>query len=368
MTRQQWVVVVVGLLLVWGALLVLGNFWVAIAWAAVLAWVSWPIYRWLCALLGGRETLAALGITLLLTLLVIVPVVLVVSGLFGEAVRVSRLVGEQRLLDPGALGGVLVQLQQWANDLPLVGGLLERRLEQLSVSQVRDWLVGAVKQLLALVFGLGSAAGLALGSTLLTILFLFFMYTGGPGLVRLTRRILGALGGETLTALLVPLGLTVRSVFLGLVVTAAVQGGLAGLGLWVAGIAFPLLFGVLVALLALLQAPVLLVLLPCVLYLAAIGQGWQSVALLAWSVLVVGSIDNVIKPLFISKGSGLPFVLVFLGVLGGLFAFGTIGIILGPAIFALLLVLVRQLPDPGQASAVPSGPAVSAVSEDLARQ
>jgi predicted PurR-regulated permease PerM len=356
-----------GLLLAWGTLLVLSNFLVALAWAAILAWVSWPVYEWICTQLGGRRTVAALGITLLLALLVILPVVLVVSGGFGEAVRLSQLISDQRLLGPEALRGASGQLQLWAGKVPLVGELMQERIEQLSEAEGRGWLAGGARQLLAVVLALSSAAGVALGSILLTIVFLFFMYTGGPDLVLQTRRVLGALGGETLARLLVPLGLTVRSVFLGLVVTAAVQGGLAALGMWVAGIAFPLLFGVLVALLALLQAPVLLVLLPCVLYLAAIGQGWQSVALLAWSVLVVGSIDNVIKPLFISKGSGLPFVLVFLGVLGGLFAFGTIGIILGPAIFVLLLVLVRQLPDPGQASAVPSGPAVSAVSEDLAR-
>ncbi|BAC90700.1 glr2759 [Gloeobacter violaceus PCC 7421] len=341
-TRQQWAMLVVAGVLAWVAYLVLGPFLPAIAWAAILALVSWPLYQKVYEILDKRSIYAALAMTLLVSLSVILPVVLIAASLASDAVELYRTVQADGSMSLAALKESYAALGRTVARVPVVGGQLQNWLREVDLVQVQQWLRSGAGRILTWLAGFGQAISGALVTLGLTIFTLFFLYLSGLDLVRQTREALEKLGGEPLVSLLDPLGATVRAVVLGLVLTGAAQGLLAGLGLWVAGIEIALILGVLAALLSILQIPTPVVWFPCVIWLAANGQTWQAVALFLWGALVVGTIDNFLKPLFISQGTGIPILLVFFGVLGGLLAFGTIGIVVGPVSLALLLVLWRR--------------------------
>jgi Cation transport ATPase len=130
---------------------------------------------------------------------------------------------------------------------------------------------------------------------------------------------------------------TTRAVVYGLILAALGQGLLAGLGYYVAGIQAPILFGAITALLAIIPMGATLVWLPTGIALILTNQLWPGVGLILWGFFAVSTIDNIIRPLVISGTSRIPFLLVLFGVLGGLKAFGAIGLFIGPIILAVLL-------------------------------
>jgi predicted PurR-regulated permease PerM len=162
------------------------------------------------------------------------------------------------------------------------------------------------------------------------------------------RRATERIAGERGFSLAVVAAATVRGVVLGILGTALVQGVLAALGFWVAGIKAAPLLGLLTFLLSPVPIGPPLVWVPAGLWLINNGETGWGLFVLAWGALVVSTIDNVIKPLIISRGSDLPFMLVLLGVLGGAVAFGFIGVFLGPVFlavgYALLRVWARSAP------------------------
>lgn len=133
-----------------------------------------------------------------------------------------------------------------------------------------------------------------------------------------------------------------RAVLYGLVLTALLQGVLAGLGYWVAGVRAPALLGVITVILALVPfgAPVVWVSVSA--WLLATGEPWAAAGLAAWGAIVVSQIDNLLRPLVISSATRIPYLLVLFGVLGGISAFGLIGLFLGPIVIAMLLAVWRE--------------------------
>jgi predicted PurR-regulated permease PerM len=196
--------------------------------------------------------------------------------------------------------------------------------------------------LLKLLTGVGQGVAQALITLGLTLFTVFFFYRSGEELVAQGYRGLARWGGEAVTSLLEPLAAIIRAVVLGVVVTALAQGLLAGIGFAVAGLGGSLILGLMVVLVALVQLPTALIWLPCAVWLLSQGQLLSGALLFAWGLGVVSTIDNFLKPIFISQGTGLPFLLVFLGILGGLLAFGTPGLVLGPALLALLQILWQR--------------------------
>jgi predicted PurR-regulated permease PerM len=193
---------------------------------------------------------------------------------------------------------------------------------------------------------LGSAGILAV-QLLLTIVITVIMYTQGEaaraGLIRFGRRLAGQRGeGVVILA-----GQAIRGVALGVVVTALLQTLAAGIGLVVAGIPFAGLLTGVVLLLCIAQVGPLLVLAPATIWLFWTDQTGWGVALLVWTV-VVGAMDNVLRPILIRKGADLPLLLIFAGVLGGLFAFGIIGLFVGPVVLAVTYTLLRDWVNEGE--------------------
>jgi predicted PurR-regulated permease PerM len=146
------------------------------------------------------------------------------------------------------------------------------------------------------------------------------------------------------------------SVLTGVLLTALVQGILGGIGFWIGGLPSPIFFGALICVASLLPlVGTMMVWLPGALYLLFLGKTWGGIFLLAWGFFVVGSSDNILRPLLSRRQSGLPISLLMLGSLGGLVAFGLVGVILGPVVIGIALVLLEMHKTPAP-EAPPASP------------
>lgn len=331
-----------GLLLV-GAYVVLAPFFAPIAWAAILAFATWPAYRRLRRGIGGRDLWAALAMLLLVVLAVAVPLTLLSVALADDVASVYHVIRVWAVEPP--------DLPAWAADLPLIGSTVvgwhaairtnPGALQRLIVERAAWWSQVAL--------GMAGDIGRNLARLGLTLLTLFFLYRHGEVVLAQTDRVIERLAGEAVRRRLAIVGATVRAVCYGVLLTAVAQGILAGLGFWVLDVRAPVLLGALTALLALVPFGPPLVWLPAGLWLLATESVWRGFALLLWGAVAVSGIDNVLRPYFIGGAAQIPFLLVLLGVLGGIGAFGLLGLFVGPAILAVLLALWREwaaLPTP----------------------
>ena len=339
--EQALLWLLLGLLAI-GCLLVLRPFFSPILWAIILGYSTWPIYERLNAALGNRGTLAAFLMTLGLAAAFVLPLVLLGTSL---ADNVETLVEALR----GPDGGIdFIAPPSWVKGLPLVGETLDAYW-LLLVTNTGQFL-REVGSYLAPLFGaarnLVVAGGVGLGRGVLelslSVLIVFFVYRDGHKgrrlLVRGGERVMGP-GARRLIG--VAAG-TIRGVVYGVVGTAALQGALAAIGFALAGVPAPVFLGCLVFVLSLFPVGAPLVWVPAVLWLLHQGSiGW-AIFLAVWGAGVVSTVDNFVRPWLISRGSNLPFLLGFIGVLGGLVAFGLLGIFLGPTLLAVALALVRE--------------------------
>jgi predicted PurR-regulated permease PerM len=176
---------------------------------------------------------------------------------------------------------------------------------------------------------------------LLTLVITVILYSHGEtarnGLIRFGRRLAGDNGGHVV----VLAGASIRAVALGVVVTALAQTVLGGLGMAIAGIPFAGLLTAVILLFCIAQVGPMIVLIPAVVWLFWDDQTGWGIALLVWS-LVVGTMDNFLRPYLIRKGADLPLLLIFAGVIGGLIAFGIIGLFVGPVVLAVAYTLLVQ--------------------------
>lgn len=235
-------------------------------------------------------------------------------------------------------------LPEFIMNIPLLGDWLQQSLDQLSHSpealrtQIGAWVEHRTRDLLDLLGGVGRNA-FKLGFALMTVLFL---YRDGDALLAQLRRVLHLFIGERIEGYLDAVGATTKAVVYGLVLTALAQGFLAGLGYWVAGVRAPMLLAVLTALIALIPFGTPFVWGSIGIWLLLNGQVAAGVGLLLWGTLVVSWVDNLIRPMVISSASRVPFLLVMFGVLGGVAAFGLIGLFIGPVILAVMMAVWRE--------------------------
>jgi predicted PurR-regulated permease PerM len=337
--KNQLAMVFVTVLLLWGAWLVLAPFLNAIGWAVIVAVVTWPFYKKLDVWLGKSPVWSALLMTFSVFLGLFLPLS-VVGGLIIRQVSTFL-----ETFNFQTLSVQLDTLRRTSRQLPFVGPQIQAWLQNLE-PQLEAGLRGQIGRILSFLANIGQGIGQSLITFGLTLFILFFLYLYGKFLLAQIVQGLHRFGGDSLTSLLDPLASTVRAVATGLLLTAVAQGFLAGLGFWAVGVSGEVVWGLVTVLLAVIQIPTFLVWLPWSLWLIFTGQLWQGLALLAWGTLAVSTIDNVLKPIFISQGSGIPFLLAFFGVLGGLLAFGTVGIILGPVILSVLLTLWQRWLEP----------------------
>ena len=324
-------------LLIIGCFLVLQPFITALVWAAILCATSWPLFARLRARFHRHAWLAALLMLMIITVVLFAPFVVVGATIADNAETV--VLWTRNLLEQGAPDPPV-----WVSELPIVG---ERAAAYWSgmahdaprlLAELRKYLEPARR--IALASGVNVAG--ALLQLALSILIAFFLFRDGDEIISRFRTGIGRIAGEHGARLAGVAVATVRGVVLGILGTALVQGVLAGIGFWIAGIKAAPLWGFVTFLLSPVPVGPPLVWVPAGLWLINIGDTGWGIFVLLWGALVVSTIDNIIKPLIISAGSDLPFVLVLLGVLGGVVAFGFIGVFLGPVLLAVGYALLQE--------------------------
>jgi predicted PurR-regulated permease PerM len=309
-------------------------------WAFLLAFLLHPLNETLTRALRGRRGLAALLLTLAGLVLILGPGALIAVAFATQAgdlvTRIQEIAERHHVAQMSDLLRIPIAERAfgWLGDYV-----------PLTADQVQAWLVQNGRSLLLTLMGvsgaavasvLGAVAGLAL-----MLFLLFFLLRDGEELMRRAMRLV-PMAEDRKAALLDHLSSVTRALVLGMLLTAVTQGALLGIGFTIVGLPSPVVFGVLTALAS--AVPLVgtaLVWVPAVLLLLAQGRTWAALFLAIWSLGLVTSVDNVIRPLVVSGRAGLPTLAVFVGLVGGLAAFGAIGMFLGPVIVALAIALLR---------------------------
>jgi predicted PurR-regulated permease PerM len=319
--------------------LILRPFFGALAWGGFLAFLLAPVQARLTRRWGGRAGRAAGVLTALTPLVLLAPLTTLAVVFANQVSLLLERLNDRSLRFDAAL---LERVQQ----LPVLGPALAwiRANVAISAEQIHEWAVGAAQSMLR---SFASVSGnLVLGalgtvvSFFLMLFLLFFLLRDGPAMVQRTMRII-PLDPLRRDALLQLVTNTTRAVVYGTGATTLVQGALVGIGFAIAGLPSAVVFGVIAAILSLLPAGgTAFVWIPAALWLLVSGQiGW-GIFMLAWGAGVSVS-DNLLRPLLISSYAPISTLVVFVGVIGGVSAFGGIGLIIGPVLLALIAALFR---------------------------
>jgi len=329
------VAILIGYILV----LVLQPFAGSMAWAVFLAFILKPLHRWLTRKLGNRPGYSAGIITSLTPFVLLIPL----TGLGVSFANQARgLIGYLQDRNLHLDGSILLQLEQY----PVIGPVARLAREELSVSaaDIQEWITRAAEALLRNVASVGggvvlSALGTLVGFFFMLFLLFFFLRDGAKMFDQLQRLI--PVPEDHREQLFDHLASVTRGVFYGIGLTALVQGLMVGIGFAVAGLPSPVVFGVLAAILALLPAGgAAIVWIPAVLYLGATGHWTMAMFMLGWGV-VISTSDNFLRPILVSRYAPVSAFTVFVGVVGGIGAFGTIGIVVGPVFLALVAAILQ---------------------------
>lgn len=322
-------IVAAGLLVI-GAAVVIEPFLAAGLFAAVFALATWPLHLAVRRLVRGSDTAAATIMILLAIVLVILPFAWLVDNAIERVPRWFAAV--QAWFAAG-----LPAPPAWLQRIPVVGGWLDAYWREFAADP------GALRTLGARLVEVGRQPLLNAGrliaegvlQLMLSTFIAFFFYRDGEALVRSLRAGMARIAGEMSDELLAIVRDTVRGVVIGIVGTGLAQGAIATIGFLIAGVPAAFLLGGLTVLLSLVPGGPVIVWLGATIWLLAQEQVGWAVFMAIWGTLLVSSIDNVLRPLLISRGASLSFALVFIGVVGGLVAFGFVGIFLGPTLLAL---------------------------------
>jgi predicted PurR-regulated permease PerM len=317
------------ILLVVGCLYVLRPFLAAILFAAAVVVSSWPLYLKLLRSMGGHRTLAALTMTLSLLLLVIAPLALVAYNL---ADNVAGAFDQLRSFSFGTL-----QPPAWIRKIPLVGDQIDAYLRQLVAS--RDQMAELAQRMVEPARHYLLAGGIMLGTGVvqlsLAAFVSFFFYRDGEALHAVIGAAMRRVMNEEAASVADIVSNTVRGVMYGLLGTALAQALVAGIGFAIAGVPAVLLLSVLVFVSSLIPVGPPVIWGGAAIWLFFQGSTGWGIFMLVWGFFLISGVDNVVRPMLISRGSSLPFLLTLLGVLGGVIAFGFVGLFIGPTLLAV---------------------------------
>ena len=324
-------------MLIIGCYFVLKPFLTALVWAAILCTTTWPLYLRLHARLDRRDALAALAMVLLLSLLMLAPFLVVGATIADNAERMAT--WGRQLLEAGP-----PEAPAWVAHLPVIGATVADYWNSMAhdTAQMLSVLSQYVEPLRKFAVASGASVLGAVLQLALSIFIAWFMFRDGHLIVARMQAVAQRIAGARGVHLASVATTTVRGVVLGILGTALVQGVVAAIGFWIAGIGAAPLLGLLTFILSPVPVGPPLVWVPAGLWLINDGQTGWGIFVLLWGTFAVSTIDNVIKPLIISRGSVLPFMFVLLGVLGGAAAFGFIGVFLGPVLLAVGYALLME--------------------------
>lgn len=309
--------------------LVLRPFVTPLLWSIILTTSTWPTFMRLKRAIPSPAYLAPLCGTLFLgivLLLIIVPLPLQLAA------EVAEIRTHLSTLD-------IATLQDSLAAIPFLGPILANMVEKAIREPIDINSLLSEHQREFLSFASAAARGVftTIIVTLATLIGCFFLFRHGETLLNQFRRILERIGGENIPKLLDAVSVTVRGAAYSVLATAVAQGILAGIGYLVAGAPVPLLLAMVTMIFSLIPFGTPFVYLPVSAYLLFFsGLPWyHGVGLGLWGALVVSTVDNLLRPLFISQSTKVSPILVFIGVLGGIAAFGLIGVFIGPALMAV---------------------------------
>ena len=330
-------------LIIVSCLWVVQPFILSFAWAGTVVIATWPVLLRLQRLLLGKRALAVLVMTVLLFLLFVIPIALLVNSLVDNSAPLIKMF---------TTGSVSLPDFAWLNSIPLIGGKLYSAWHGLLdmggaaimakirpyIGTTTTWFVGQAAHIGKLLVYCG-----------LMLLFSALLYWQGEKVAYGFRYFATRLAAKRGDAAVLLAGQAIRAVALGVVVTALTQAVLGGIGLAVTGVPYAALLTVVMIFTCLVQLGPLIVLIPSIIWLYYSGDTTWGTVLLVWSC-VVGTMDNVIRPVLIRMGADLPMILILSGVIGGLIAFGMIGLFIGPVLLAVSWRLydawVHEVPPP----------------------
>jgi predicted PurR-regulated permease PerM len=307
-------------------------------WAVILVYTTWPAYRWLRHR-GLGPSLASLAMVFGALLVLVVPLAALVPSM-GNQIALG--IGWIR----GVFAGGLPQPPAWVESIPLVGTLIANEWREVASGgfAVLSYLTPYAENLAQIAFTAGIGIGGGLIELMFSLLIMYFLYRDGEAIAARAEDGLARLAGVRARRLMDVAGSTVKGVVYGMLGTAVIQGIVAAVGYWLAGVPAPTFLGILTAVLSLTPVGPPLVWIPAALWLFQQGETFWGVFMIVWGAVPVSSSDNIIRPWLIHKvgATKTPVILVLLGVIGGALAFGLLGVFLGPTLLAVVYTLILE--------------------------
>lgn len=316
---------------------VLKYFIVPVLWAAIIAYITWPLYHSVQKLCGPRPTLSATIMISMVGLVVGIPLTFAIFMLQHEGRNLFYEL--QRQVFSGHL-----DVPQFIRDLPIIGKEVTRTLKEINtdpnsiVQNVSGWFQSHLNYGRLVL----SEISKNIFKLCFAVMSLFFFYRDGQTILNQVSKALEMVIGPRIHHYLDTISETTRAVVYGVGLTAIAQALLAGLSYFVAGVPNPMVLTIVTFIFALIPFGPPVAYSAVSLWLFSQGQTIEAIGVMVWGVCVVSTADNVIRPLVISGATQIPFLLIMFGVLGGLASFGMVGLFVGPVILAVLLAIWRE--------------------------
>lgn len=316
---------------------VLKYFIVPVLWAAIIAYITWPLYHSVQKLCGPRPTLSATIMISMVVLVVGIPLTFAIFMLQHEGRNLFYEL--QRQVFSGHL-----DVPQFIRDLPIIGKEVTRTLKEINtdpnsiVQNVSGWFQSHLNYGRLVL----SEISKNIFKLCFAVMSLFFFYRDGQTILNQVSKALEMVIGPRIHHYLDTISETTRAVVYGVGLTAIAQALLAGLSYFVAGVPNPMVLTIVTFIFALIPFGPPVAYSAVSLWLFSQGQTIEAIGVMVWGICVVSTADNVIRPLVISGATQIPFLLIMFGVLGGLASFGMVGLFVGPVILAVLLAIWRE--------------------------
>ncbi len=318
-----------------GCAMVLQPFLPAILFSVAIVVSTWPVHEWILRKVRGQHVIASALSVVLVTLVVVTPTILVMASFRDAAEWLQGLLNDLR-----ANGSA--QLPDWVTHLPLVGSYLQHAWQSAAAGGLDKFVTGFSEPTQKLAVATTKAIGNGVLQILIAAVLLYFFYRDGASLARRLRALASVLGGTSAKRLLDRARDTVIAIMYGVVGAALAQATVATIGFSIAGVPNPFLLGALTFALSIVPVGPPIIWGGAALWLLEEQRTGWAVFMFFYGLLGISTIDNVLKPLLISRSSRLPFAATLIGVIGGALAFGVAGVFLGPMLLALAMDIVRH--------------------------
>jgi len=323
--------------------LIAASFWIfkpfltSFIWATIIVVATWPVLLKLQGWFWKKRGLAVAAMTVILLLVLVIPLTFAILAIIDGAEKITDWTKSLSTF-------VFPPMPEWVGKIPLVGKKLAESWQQyatLPPEELSARMTPYAKSAIGWFLAKAGSIGMMLLQFLLTVIISAILYakgeTAASGVRKFARRLAGEKGDETS----VLAAKAVKGVALGVVLTAIIQTVLSGIGLAITGIPAVAILTAVIFILCIAQIGPAIILILSIIWLFYSGQTLWGSVLIAWSIPVV-LIDNIIRPVLIKKGADLPLLLIFAGVIGGLLAFGVIGLFIGPVVLAVSHVLLKE--------------------------